>query len=886
MSVPTSPVATGTETCQSQPRRKLPEAEILNFVEHCQLAPNEVAVKIKYEIETELVQHRGYITETTAKQFTFQRQNRAGGPDVDVPIKFGVGARAVYGLVLEQPASAPTSIQQVLQELSKSQETTNSISQAREDSRHRDAQAREDARIADAQRREDARAAEFREFEAKRIAAAVASEQMRTENEQKRADDFRTMIEAIKEQSAEAIKSAQSQVTATEGMVGVLKKRDDLLHVAVSTHADTLQHSLHSEAKDLRLSLPHFTLPPYNVGTSFGYTTQEFIRMYDLTVDETVKILAFSGTGTAEGELSREKLMTRLEADPEAKKNSHWHRVRWITENKLDSHAAFFLAFESMLLTAKLPQKTAANLRLKLLSAICAPANTTKESEAGVAGQGLRSTKKESKGVFVSLSCAPSGTTKSPNKGNIVPKENKWRTTGGRRSRVKGKATRRGGAKGGGGARKGGGGALEAPSAEEEEEEAPKVPSGFAAFQKKAREEPFLADMRPGALVTDWILDAVLKSLHRVTGAGQVLLFPGTLGHWVASKARTQFAKVIGARRFIAALNVKGDHWVLLEGCPDEIVLYDSLPSHTSGDAAKTARGIAELSPLYAKTPVRSAKWLQQAPGSNDCAFFCMKAALMLMARHSQEQVKQSFSRAFVDKVLPHVPRAEMSRQLTFLDDRMRAEFGIAMTRQSCVCCHEPIYSDRRLQCVSCSQHWHEVCNGVDYSPDGQWRCGGCRPDANRPAVKPPARQSAPPSTKPPAAQPPLGPAQQSAPPAATSTEAKPPMGAMTKAPPASSVAAAPPKQAAPKPKTPPKTVTTNSTCRISGQLVSDAKACLRTVCKNANAQGNNVHQSDLSGLLEGPDDDLDDLRIRREGTAHRFMAAVYLLISNLKNLH
>ena len=107
MSVPTSPVVTVTETGQAQPRRKLPEAEILNFVEHCQLAPNEVAVKIRYEIETELVQHRGYITETTAKQFTFQRQNRAGGPDVDVPIKFGVGARAVYGLVSRKSSRIP-----------------------------------------------------------------------------------------------------------------------------------------------------------------------------------------------------------------------------------------------------------------------------------------------------------------------------------------------------------------------------------------------------------------------------------------------------------------------------------------------------------------------------------------------------------------------------------------------------------------------------------------------------------------------------------------------------------------------------------------------------------------------------------------------------------
>ena len=46
----------------------------------------------------------------------------------------------------------------------------------------------------------------------------------------------------------------------------------------------------------------------------------------------------------------------------------------------------------------------------------------------------------------------------------------------------------------------------------------------------KLRNERYLADMEPGALVHDWVLDTVLKSIHRITGAGHVLLYPGTLG--------------------------------------------------------------------------------------------------------------------------------------------------------------------------------------------------------------------------------------------------------------------------------------------------------------------------------------------------------------------
>ena len=81
----------------------------------------------------------------------------------------------------------------------------------------------------------------------------------------------------------------------------------------------------------------------------------------------------------------------------------------------------------------------------------------------------------------------------------------------------------------------------------------------------------------------------------------------------MASKSSKQFSKTIGARRFLAPLNIKEDHWVLVDGCPEELVIYDSLPSHTAGEAAKIAKGIATLSHRYANTPVRAAKWLQQA---------------------------------------------------------------------------------------------------------------------------------------------------------------------------------------------------------------------------------------------------------------------------------
>ena len=99
--------------------------------------------------------------------------------------------------------------------------------------------------------------------------------------------------------------------------------------------------------------------------------------------------------------------MSRLDADPEAKSRTAPYRLRWIIENKLDVHSAFFIALESHILNSKFKTASlAANLRSKLYAGICAPANTTKESETWVVANGIKASNSQTKGVCFSLSYA------------------------------------------------------------------------------------------------------------------------------------------------------------------------------------------------------------------------------------------------------------------------------------------------------------------------------------------------------------------------------------------------------------------------------------------------------------------------------------------------
>ena len=86
--------------------QRLNDREIITFVQMCQKADVMIVVKVMYEVEGEVVQHRGIVLETTAKQFTWVRQNIAGGATTDPAIKFGVSARGVFNLVEEKRKQA------------------------------------------------------------------------------------------------------------------------------------------------------------------------------------------------------------------------------------------------------------------------------------------------------------------------------------------------------------------------------------------------------------------------------------------------------------------------------------------------------------------------------------------------------------------------------------------------------------------------------------------------------------------------------------------------------------------------------------------------------------------------------------------------------------
>ena len=242
---------------------------------------------------------------------------------------------------------------------------------------------------------------------------------------------------------------------------------------------------------------------------------------------------------------------------------------------------------------------------------------------------------------------------------------------------------------------------------------------------------PFLKDMLPGALVTDWILDVVIRGIVRITGNKVAVIFPGTLQRWLAQNRTKEFEKATGGRAFLAPLIIKDDHWVLLAGSPFELVIFDSLPSHSGLDAVHIAELMAAFSPSYAKTSIRREKWLIQGPCTNDCAMYCMKASWMVSSGRSQAQVRDAFSRAFVDHVVPHVPQGQQSFHAVALDRQLRAGLNLPATsaRPACHTCSRAIEQDTPyLECSDCLQLWHAGCVDMEHASAvaGEWRCPGC----------------------------------------------------------------------------------------------------------------------------------------------------------------
>ena len=551
-------------------------------------------------------------------------------------------------------------------------------------------------------------------------------------------------------------------VLAQMAMTKAMEERDNRRDVSVSSHDEVLRNSCID--RDTRRGFMKLQMLPLEFPKRvLGATTPEFISIYDAVVTLAIKMMSW----TASDSYKRTELSKKLKGLPEA---FPWLFL-WLLRGKLEADIAFLLALEIVIIDQKLGKA----IRHKMIVSALAVAHPTEHTETWAEKNEVKSLKKEVEGLFLSFyACAAVAQGAVPAPPSSFSKKGTWQTGGAPQNATPPTTTGRPQdltrKKGKAGATRhvsGGGGPLLVPDpVDEEEPTGTGVPPAFAAFQAKHRgadakplpaaakplqvaakpvektampvekrtagsAAPFLKDMLPGALVTDWILDVVIRGIVRITGNKVAVIFPGTLQRWLALNRKKDFEKVTGSRAFLAPLIIKDDHWVLVAGSPTELVIFDSLPSHSGHDALHIAEQMAAFSPSYAKTSIRREKWLTQAPGSNDCAMFCMKAAWMVASGRTQAQVRDTFSRAFVDHVVPHVPQGQQSFHAIALDRQLRAGLNLPATsaRPACHTCSRAIERDSaHLECSDCLQLWHASCVDMEHASTvaGEWRCPGC----------------------------------------------------------------------------------------------------------------------------------------------------------------
>ena len=178
---------------------------------------------------------------------------------------------------------------------------------------------------------------------------------------------------------------------------------------------------------------------------------------------------------------------------------------------------------------------------------------------------------------------------------------------------------------------------------------------GGVPEQQKAK--CFYKDMQPCAYIHDWILNLVGSATVSAFGSAANVLFPDAIRQVLEGD---EFDLRSG--ECLAPLLVKGDHWVLLHILPDEIIVYDSLRIHTSGDARVFALLLKQKVPALKNARVcEVTDWQQQGYGTNDCGLFTMRAMLHAVAKLPRDICLKEFTREFLDGILPRYSGTQTS---------------------------------------------------------------------------------------------------------------------------------------------------------------------------------------------------------------------------------
>ena len=552
--------------------------------------------------------------------------------------------------------------------------------------------------------------------------------------------------------SVQAEEIAKQLVLNTQANVDIAKIATEAAHaklMSLSMHSANVER-ISRTVKAIREAYLDLFLPPTGGDrSSLGYTTVAFVGHMDDVYEASERIMELQGDDPRL-ERDREDLCVKLQGRPAARP---WI-LQWIQTGVLTNVIAFWLGVEVVMVDRKLP----AVFREKAMIAATAHTNANADAEEWAYKHKVKSTKKATKGLFFSFSEIAPLKHQQGDVYHSAKGKNKWsRGTApapavrvpmasplplhGPHRVMAGSAVP---------TKKGGGGLQNATS------------GGGASIPPKTTTKPFYKDMQPGALIHDWIVNLVGLATLATFESTANLIFPNAI-----RKVLEGDVFDLNSGECLAPLLVKGDHWVLLHVRPDEIAIYDSLRTHTSGDARLFALELVKKVPALKNARVRDVTaWQQQDFGSNDCGLFAVRAVLHIVGKVSRDACNKEFTREFLDGVLPRYVGTQTSvRDQGAVPSAMRHDFinkirhhfgkapiplpplpaAVSLVPQAgvppssippttctwgCqhgVACGAPVKHTHGVQCSQCKA---KFCgkHASTWHTKSTWKCPSCRP--------------------------------------------------------------------------------------------------------------------------------------------------------------
>ena len=413
-----------------------------------------------------------------------------------------------------------------------------------------------------------------------------------------------------------------------------------------------------------RKEFPECCVPPTIAAPTMGFNTQTFFTHYEGVVRTALKIKSWKETDHD----AREKMSAKVGAVHFAMP----HVQRWMSCGAISDYDRFMLGLEVYIVDeGPTDNMVKTRLRAKVWQSMVVGKEASEHTDKQAAKKGIRPVKhsKEVDGLSLSVVLCFEG----PKDGSFAHRDpfvkKTWATGGAPAAKGTGRdcklADDRSSSFGG-----------RAPLSRAKTDVFTRASFGgdradlspAKCVKKVGGGGTYYHDFQPGALVTDFLLGQCVEAIAAVFPSRTRVMFPDYVRHLVevdhvqnGTRASRNRDFVDGGQRlkkgehFLAPLHVRTNHWVLLECSPKVIRIYDSLRSHTDGEAVEFAKILATMPGFEEAVVVEDLQWPRQAPSSNDCAMFVTRAALMILSGCAQDWAVSVFSRAELDEMLPHI---------------------------------------------------------------------------------------------------------------------------------------------------------------------------------------------------------------------------------------